>query len=132
MKLRQPLPIALVALAWALVPLLVLTGNQRCSVATLLHRPCPGCGLTRATLLMLHGDVGASLHMHPLAVPMVACWGAVALATLVATWRDGAPWQFHRSKLGKGAIVATLAAYVALVVVWALRERGFLGGPVPV
>ena len=131
-KLPRQVRIALVASAWALVPLLVLGTNQQCSVAAVWHRPCPGCGLTRATRLMLHGDVAGSLHMHPLAVPMILCWGAIALATVVSTWREGVPWQFHRSRLGRAALIATATAYVALVVVWALRERGLLGGPVSV
>jgi hypothetical protein len=122
----------MVALAWALVPLAVLGTNEPCSIATLLHRPCPGCGLTRATLLMLHGDVTASLQMHPLALPIIACWGAIAVATIVSTWRDGVPWVFHRSRLGKLAVVATGVAYVALFALWIARERGFFGGPVPV
>lgn len=122
----------LVALVWALGPLGVLTTNQPCSIAALLHRPCPGCGLTRATLLMLHGHVRASLDMHPLAVPMIACWGAIALATLVSTWKQGSPWQFHRTRLGRVAVLATGIAYVALFGLWLAREHGLFGGPVPV
>jgi hypothetical protein len=124
--------VALVAMVWGLVPLTVLGVNQPCSVAAVLHRPCPGCGLTRATLLLLRGDVSASLHMHPLAVPMLACWGAIALATVLATWREGVPWRFYRSKLGKASVIATGVAYISLFVVWVLREEGLLGGPVPV
>lgn len=122
----------LVLVVWALGPIAVLTTSQPCSIAAVLHRPCPGCGLTRATLLMLHGDVRASLAMHPLAVPMIACWGAIALATLVATWKEGAPWRFHHTKLGRGAVIATGIAYIALVGLWLAREHGFFGGPVPV
>jgi hypothetical protein len=83
-------------------------------------------------MLLAHGDVRASLVMHPLAVPIIACWCAIALATLVATWKEGAPWRFHRGKLGKAAVIATGIAYVALFGLWALREQGFFGGPVPV
>jgi Protein of unknown function (DUF2752) len=126
------LRVAAVALVWMLVPLGVFSVNQPCTFAAVLHRPCPGCGLTRATLLLLHGDVAGSLRMHPMFVPIIACWGAIALATLVATWRDGAPWHFHRSKLGRFAVVATGVAYVALVGLWFLREEGLFGGRVPV
>jgi hypothetical protein len=128
----RKLRVAIVAAVWALVPLSVLSVNQPCSIAAVLHRPCPGCGLTRATMLMLHGDVGASLRMHPLAVPILLCWGVVAVATLLATWREGVPWLFHRSRVGKLAVVITGVAYVALFALWALRERGLFGGPVPV
>ena len=134
LKLPQSRPFrtALVALVWALVPLSVFAGNQPCTIAATFHRPCPGCGLTRATLLMLHGDVRASLAMHPLAIPVLASWGALALATLVATWREGAPWNFYRARAGKAIVIVTSVVYVALVVLWALREHGFFGGRVPV
>jgi hypothetical protein len=122
----------MVAAVWALVPAGILLFNQPCSIAAVLHRPCPGCGLTRATMLLVHGDIHASLAMHPLAVPIIACWSAIAAATLWTTWTEGAPWLFHRRKLGKVAVVATGIAYVALFGLWALREQGFFGGPVPV
>lgn len=117
---------------WALVPVSVFAGNSRCSIAATFHRPCPGCGLTRATLLLLHGHVRASLALHPLAVPVLASWGAVALATLVTTWQTGAPWSFFRARFGRAAVLAAGAVYVALFVLWALREHGLFGGRVPV
>ncbi len=122
----------LVTSVWALVSLGIIGVDKPCSIATVLHRPCPGCGLTRATLFLLHGDWRASLAMHPLAVPIIACWGAIALATIVATLEDGVPWLFHHHKLGKVAVIATGVTYAALFVLWMLRERGFFGGPVPV
>lgn len=117
---------------WGLVPLSVFGIDQPCSVAATFHRPCPGCGLTRATLLMLHGEVRASLAMHPLAVPIIVCWGLFAFATLRSTWRQGVPWFFYRERFGRGVAIATSVAYVALIVLWALREYGMFGGRVPV
>jgi hypothetical protein len=131
-KLPNKARAALVALAWATVPLTVLFTNQPCTVAATFHRPCPGCGLTRATLLMLHGHVRESLAMHPLAVPMIAGWAAIALATIWATWREGVPWFFFRGRFGRVAVYATSAAYVALIALWILREFGFCGGRVPI
>lgn len=123
---------AIVALVWGLAPAAVFGTDQHCSIATVLHRPCPGCGLTRATLLFLHGDVRASLAMHPLALPMIACWLAVAVATIRTTWTTGAPWFFFRARFGRAAAVATMVAYVALVALWVMREEGFFGGRVAV
>ncbi len=115
-----------------MVPLTVLGVKQPCSVAAVLHRPCPGCGLTRATMMMLHGDVRESLAMHPLAIPMIACWLAIAIATIASTWRDGVPWKFFEHRFGKFAVTATALAYVALIALWALREAGMFGGRVPI
>ena len=70
--------------------------------------------------------------MHALALPMILCWAAIALATIRATWREGAPWNFFRERFGRGAVIATGVAYVALVALWAMREGGFFGGRVPV
>ena len=120
------------AFVWALTPLAVLLGNQPCSIARVLHRPCPGCGLTRATLLMLHGHFAESFAMHPLALPMILCWCAIAFATVRATWREGVPWRFHRERFGRFAVVVTGVAYVALFALWLMREHGWFGGPVGV
>ena len=123
---------ALVAFVWGLVPLSVLSVNQPCTIAARWHRPCPGCGLTRATLLLVQGHVRESIAMHPLAIPVLVSWSALAFATLLATWREGVPWSFYRARIGKVVVWATGAVYVGLVVLWALREYGFFGGRVPV
>jgi len=126
------LRVSLVLAVWALTPISIFTTDQKCTIAATLHRPCPGCGLTRATLLMMHGHVRESLAMHPLAVPVIACWALFAFATLRSTWRDGVPWTFYKERFGKAVVIATSVAYVALIVLWALREHGMFGGRVPV
>ena len=35
-----------------------------CPMLHLTGIPCPGCGLTRSTLLVLHGDLGNALRLH--------------------------------------------------------------------
>jgi hypothetical protein len=37
---------------------------------------CPGCGLGRAIILLLHGKVSESISMHPLAIPALALFTA--------------------------------------------------------
>lgn len=37
---------------------------------------CPGCGLGRALILLLHGQVSESICMHPLAIPALALFTA--------------------------------------------------------
>src|SRR4051812_14423957 len=39
-----------------------------CPFALLTGQPCPGCGLTRATLALLRGDLGDAVRFHPLSV----------------------------------------------------------------
>ena len=40
-----------------------------CTFHQLTGLNCPGCGMTRASCLLAHGDILASLRMHPLALP---------------------------------------------------------------
>ena len=47
------------AFAWS------VTGTS-CTIRSITGLPCPGCGLTRALLLFLHGDLAGAWGMHPL------------------------------------------------------------------
>jgi hypothetical protein len=111
-----------------------------CPIAALLSVPCPGCGLTRAALLLAAGDWNGAVRMHPLAPLLVPLVVLAALRAahdyIVGSGVPGtgpcrrridldpprfAPWGAHAA-----AVVA-----VAVIVVWALRFRGAFGGPVP-
>jgi hypothetical protein len=39
-------------------------GGVQCPVPALLDVPCPGCGLMRGVMALLHGDVALSIHYH--------------------------------------------------------------------
>ncbi|NLG04007.1 MAG: DUF2752 domain-containing protein [Clostridia bacterium] len=40
-----------------------------CMTTILTGFPCPGCGMTRACVLLLRGHVMESIHMHPMVIP---------------------------------------------------------------
>jgi len=109
----------MLAAAVALLP------YRLCLSAALLHLPCPGCGMTRATLALLHGDWAAAMMFHPLSIIVAPFGAAFALeqtARYVATGRVPvrlARWQ--------ETLLAALGAL--LVVVWILRFCGWFGGP---
>ncbi|MFT5584431.1 MAG: hypothetical protein ACI9VR_002016 [Cognaticolwellia sp.] len=45
--------------------------------------PCPGCGLTRASVALLHGDWGHALYMHAGAPVLLLCLTLVFLAAVL-------------------------------------------------
>ncbi|HXK20996.1 MAG TPA: DUF2752 domain-containing protein, partial [Polyangiaceae bacterium] len=105
-----------------------------CPVASSFGIPCPGCGLTRATLALLHGNVRAALHYHPLVWLLSPLFVGFVGSAAVDLLRDpAAPRRAPRVRWD-GRIVTALAAIVLVLTVgvWLARFRGYFGGPVPV
>lgn len=77
---------------------------------------CPGCGLTRGTALLLHGDVGRALQAHP-AAPLVVCCAALgaALHAFVLVRGARAPWV--ERALGAGRALFA----IGIVGAWLVR-----------
>ena len=117
---------------WLVATIPVVLGLQRCAFARFFHRPCPGCGMTRAFRLLQAGDLAGSLRMHPLALPVALVGALVALSTIGTTFQAGTPLEFYRRPLGRISIALAVVVYGAAIVVWGLRWLGFFGGPVPV
>jgi hypothetical protein len=71
----------------AFVPLSVIGKFHVCLFLKLTGYPCMFCGMTRAFLLMAHGDLAGAWHISPLGVPLfllvVAAlfWGVACLVT---------------------------------------------------
>ena len=102
-----------------------------CPFAILTHHPCPGCGLTRGTLALLHGHLGDALRFHPL-VPVVTPLFALVFAWNAASYVRHGRWSAAEGLQGRWItrVAATLGAL--MVAVWVARFLGALGGPVPV
>lgn len=119
---------ALVAVAFALeVPF--------CPTATLLGVPCPGCGLTRATLLLMRGELAQALRFHPLVWVLAPLYlGLIAAAALGYVRGPRAPAKAARPSLWLDRRLTRAAwALLALVLaVWLARFFGAFGGPAPV
>ena len=122
---------AVMALLFASLGAVFASHIPVCPSAGLFGVPCPGCGMGRATLALLRGDLGAALHLHPL-VPLAApVFIGFALASAWSYVRG--PVQPPRSARAERAISAVaLACVVGLLVVWLARFFGAFGGPVPV
>jgi hypothetical protein len=125
--------VALVALPFAFA---VHVDFPLCPLAGTFGIPCPGCGLTRATLALLHGDVRAALHFHPLVwllSPLFVAFMSGALVELVRgptapplSLLRGFRWNARLVSI-VGLLLLTLSTGV-----WVARFAGYFGGPVPV
>lgn len=121
-----------VLLVWVLVALPILLPSYRCPTAALTHRPCPGCGMTRAMLLLFDGHLGASLALHPLALPTTLAYAAMALTSLSAAWQVGSPFAMFERPWGRRALFYLVGVMALNFILWMARSAGALGGPVPV
>jgi len=88
--------------------------------------------MTRALDLLLHGELGASLAMHPLALPTLLVQLVFAFLTVLVTWQRGTPfvaWQDRRVR-----VTVYVAAFVLVLdlFLWIARFYGVPNGPVPV
>jgi hypothetical protein len=114
-RLGPALVVAAIGGLGALVPF------STCPVRLAFGVPCPGCGLTRATLAAARLDLATALRFHPLCPALIAV--AAAMVSLAFTTSD-ATWR-------RAVTIVTGSGAAALVAVWALRFAGFFGGPVP-
>ena len=110
----------------ACIPLSLLTaGPSLCPFKLLTGLPCPGCGMTRSVVALLHGDPATSFYFHPLGLPMVAALVLMALVDAWAWWRGSRPgrrpvpssWLPERLMLTP----APWVAIGALTLVWLIR-----------
>jgi hypothetical protein len=123
---------AATAVMWivGLVPVVFL--RIRCTFAAHFHRPCPGCGMTRAMQSLLEGRFVDSLRMHPLAVPLIAVTAWLALAMVASAYVRGSPFLIWESRVGRAGLVTAAVVNGLMIVLWGLRAFGLLGGNVPV
>lgn len=131
---KLPLRIALLALGAGAFALAVRSGFPLCPLAGSFGIPCPGCGLTRATLALLHGDVRSALQLHPLVLVLTPLAAAVSCVTAWSLLRLSAPQPPGQVAFLNGRFMSRIATLVLVLTlgIWLARFAGFFGGPVPV
>jgi hypothetical protein len=102
-----------------------------CPFAILTRHPCPGCGLTRATLAMAHGHLDEALRYHPLA-PIMSPVVLVAFAINGVSYVAKGRWTASETAQGRWITRAAFVLAVAMMVLWVARFFGAFGGPVSV
>lgn len=96
-----------------------------CPLYSLSGLPCPGCGLSRATVLLARGQWSAAIHMHAFAPVTLAAVIAIAIAAVLP----------RRQLQSTSAAIATVERYtgiatfmaLALLIYWGLRLTGVIG-----
>ena len=121
--------------------LVVWTETPLCPTAFFWGIPCPGCGLTRATLALLHGHFAQAFGYHPLVLVFAPLFGA-ALGKALVDFVRGTPLPTSGAYPPRSlppawwtrapGIALASALGVLLLGVWLARFAGYFGGPVPV
>lgn len=120
--------------AWlgAAIALLLLAGAfPTCAFKLAVGAPCPGCGLTRATLALLRLDLAEVWRLHPLAPLVSPLFGWLLLRPLAV--RIG--WVSPEAGLlrGRALTVVIVSVVLAMWILYVARLAGALGGhPDPV
>lgn len=94
-------------------------GGWPCPLKSALGIPCPGCGLTRASVALLRGEFAASFGLHAFAPVLLAGLAVLAVAGLLPAARR----ETFASLVGRFER-RTKAAYVvlgAMLLYWSVR-----------
>jgi hypothetical protein len=97
----------------------------QCPIEAIFGIPCPGCGLTRSMVLLIHGEWQAAVATHAFA--------PLFLATLILLAICGAlPRRFQRcvsqyiAAFEKRTGIAVLVV-LGMLIYWGLRHAGWIG-----
>jgi hypothetical protein len=88
--------------------------------------PCPGCGITRASIRLLSGDVVGAFQLHPFA-PAVVMGMALVLAGAVLPGPARQRLVQTIERIDRGGVISA-ALLVALVAYWVVRLVLDVGG----
>lgn len=103
----------------------VQLGLPPCGFLRLFQLPCPACGLTTSFAHLVRGDLGSSLQVHPLGLPLALLLVAVALRACVGLARAESVGAWLRVAAGAGVALFVTAA---LGLAWFGRIVGQLLG----
>ncbi len=100
-------------------------GLLPCLPMFLWNIPCPGCGVTTAVVLALHGDLVGSLGTQPFGFFLALALPSAAAYAAVAHFRGRDLWQDVRRLRFSWAVVLSLALLAWLYKL--IEVRGWFG-----
>jgi len=62
-----------------------------CPFKSLLGIDCPGCGMQRAFIALLRGNIAESLHLHAALIPTIVTFGLL-IFQIIAKKPEGGRW----------------------------------------
>lgn len=84
-----------------------------CVFHRLFHVPCPGCGLTRSIMALLHGDVIRSITYNFLGIPIVLITVITFVLLITGKGKALRAWlQKHRAVLNVLATALMIIAWI--------------------
>ncbi len=100
---------------------LVMLGlpSWQCPIRTTLGVPCPGCGLSRATDALLHGDWRSSLTYHAFASLFLGVFLLIAVVTVLPAAKNRLVVDWIRQAERRTKITAVLL--ILFMVYWLIR-----------
>jgi len=94
-------------------------GGWPCPIKLAFGIPCPGCGLTRATISLLRGDFAKAFGLHAFAPVVLLGLAALAVAAILPTERREAfaelVRRFERCTKADYVVLAAMLLY------WSVR-----------
>lgn len=83
------LAVALLGLAALAMPQALLRFGPPCLISHFLEGWCPGCGMTRAAIALLHGDLAAAWGHNRLSLLVLPVLSWLYCRHLARCWRGG-------------------------------------------
>lgn len=90
-----------------------------CPFLHVLGIPCPGCGLSRATVLLVEGDWRASLSLHAFAPIFLAAFLLIAGSLILPEKQRG--WLMGRLEFVERRTGITAMLLISLIAYWLVR-----------
>ena len=91
----------------------------QCPILHILGLPCPGCGLSRAMVALLHGDWRSSLELHAFAPIFVIALALIAGTTILP--QKQRVWVMKQLEMVERRTGITAIVLIGLVFYWLVR-----------